>query len=238
MRATVRQVLEKAEQRTRDAEPIDTFRCGRLATPREAELELEAAGFKVRTGGPVPDPLINLDDDVVRMLHHIYVRVFGRPGTNRVDRYSKGFNAYYAGAAWETAGREIGHYVHTRFSVDNPFVDRFDFDLMSVEFFGPYVDLCTLETEFPELVYPNDKSVPQAVGASLSVKEHIHGLTVPSVRHRIRGQCQANIVCYRSDSLTPLEVAGVVSFGIRFDRRGRRLPARAQFRPTPRVSYA
>jgi hypothetical protein len=116
--------------------------------------------------------------------------------------------------------------VVNKFAVGDPALDRFLFDLIEVEFFGNYLDLCGLESLFPGLVYSRNKSLPQAAAVSFRKIATLLGLKVPSARHRIHGQCQPNIVCYEGNALTPIGVVGQVEFQViqmgRF-RRARRI---------------
>jgi hypothetical protein len=206
------------------AEPLDTYRLCSLAAPDEAEAELKGLGFDVRRIPGSQAPQFDVSDDLVRIIHHLRKRVFGRPGAERADRYSKGFNAYYAGQAQETAEAEIGHYLVKKFAVDNPKLDILTCDVIKVEFFGEFHDLGGLEAAFPELLYPNDKQLPQAAGRELNKSAVLQGLRVPSARHRIKGLAQANIVGLRVASLTPIKVSGAVHFEV--IRTGKTLTAR------------
>lgn len=197
---------------------MDTVRCARLAAPATAEADLRSIGCSATftcAGSSWAT------DDLIQLLNHIYVQIFGRPPTARADRYSKGLNAYYGGGCQETAEKEIGHYVATRFSIDDPTHVRFTFDVFDIEFFGPCRDLCGLETAFPELVHKKAKELCQAVGARLSRRPDTKGLKVPSARHRQAQTHLPNLVGYDPDVLTPLQVRGVVHFDLRHDRRGR-----------------
>jgi hypothetical protein len=220
----------------RPSASIDTFRCANLADPRRAEAELAAKGFSVRRPTATPSGTgFDLADDIVRILHHIYSRVFGRPAATRVDRYSKGFNAYYAGGCRQTALREISHYVTTRFSVDDPGLNEFTFDVFEVEFFGSYRDLCGFEKGYPELLYDRKKDLAQSVGGSLFRRGDVDALRVPSVRHRQNGKRMPNVVGYKPHPLTPVAVCGTVSYRPQIDRLGRRRPAATTYkaRTTP-----
>lgn len=226
-----RVVADARKRKVRGPAPIDTYRCARLAAPDLARDDLESVGRAPYPADAAPK-ISKRMAELVQLIHHVDIKVFGRDPSTRDDRYSKGFNAFYGGEQRHTAQNEIRHYVVTRFVIDSPEQEEFELDVFVTEFLGSFRDLCGLEAKHRYIVDDKDKRVPQGVGAALSAERGLTGLRVPSARHKDKkGVCFANIVGFDKDALTPIRVIGTLSIDVPYDKLGRRRPFRQSFTP-------
>lgn len=207
-------VLKKTRRRgIRVGHPKDTYRCARLANVEVAISDLESTGHSPVRGEDARrlSPRVT---ELVQLIHHIDKKVFGRPNPQDCDyRYSRGFAAYYAGEAIETAVREMKNLVVSRFALDNPAQDVFELSVFLVEYHGEHYDLTGLDRTHRSLIWNKDRRVPQRVGKTLKDEPVVTGLRVPSARHvDENGVGQPNVVAFSRGSLSPVEVVGEVLY--------------------------